>query len=200
MILFTTDLVMSWHPCWDYPRERVSQICGDHGITARDLAIQIHLPILDRIWALTHGLPDQERRLFGIDCVERVVEYLDDQIPTAISVVRQYVFGLINEDVMTEISDSVWKACSSLKGIEREAAVAVAWITLPSYEPKTEWKAVWKVTKCFLIYPLLYSLDQDCSWMEKVDVEQVWQLDRLLEWYEHGDVLKESHLELLNYE
>lgn len=183
MTLFTTDLIMSWRTCREYPRKRISQICGDHGVTARYLALQTYLPIGDRIWALVHGLPDQERRLFSIDCVERLSQYLDDQTLMAIFAVRQYVFGVIDESVMNKMSNDVWKTCLLLEGIKHASTLAVAWATSSSYNPITDCNVVEAVTKCSTYF---YSI---C----RLDVEQAWQLDRLLEWYEHGDILLEEH-------
>lgn len=188
MTLFTTDLIMSWHPCRAYPRERVSQICGDHGVTAKYLALQTYLPILDRIWALVHGLPNQERRLFSIDCIERASEHLDDQMLAVISVVRQYVFGMIDKNIMDKISDDVSKMCRSLTGPKLAVSSAIWWITSIDRDPKIEWNAVWQVNKCLIFY-----CSKDQSSFQDLDVEQAWQLDRLLEWYDHGDVLIEEH-------
>ena len=73
MLAVTIDNVMSWEPCKEYTRERVTALfAGRKTITALDV-LDMDIPAEDRLWAVLRMVPDPILHEFACRIAEAVL-------------------------------------------------------------------------------------------------------------------------------
>jgi hypothetical protein len=110
----TVDQVLSWHPCSEYTRERVTELFAGHDtVTVADI-LNMDIPPQDKLWAALHREFFTDERLHNLACdfAEHVVHLCgDDPRPqAAIDAKRAWLRGEITDEELTAARDAAWDA------------------------------------------------------------------------------------------
>ncbi|MGD8453631.1 MAG: hypothetical protein PVJ57_17595 [Phycisphaerae bacterium] len=143
--LITAELVLSWRPCSQFPRERVRELFGD-GLTPLEVC-GLEVPSRDRLWVLLRDEIVPIRTMLLLACrwaygVQPIYDrwHPDDRrVRDGIRVARRYVLG------QTE--------ATALSAVEKRLIAAAAAAARDSYNgtsvaAETAFAAV-RATKCF---------------------------------------------------
>lgn len=162
----TVDDVMSWEPCKEYSRERVTALfAGRETITAFDV-LDMDIPAEDRLWAVLRMVPDPILHEFACRIAEAVLmrERRAGREPdlrnwAAIGAKRKWLRGEIDgkelyaareaaQDAAREAAqDAAWAAWYAAMNDARyaawHAAQYAAWYAARNAERNAAWNAAW---------------------------------------------------------
>jgi len=171
-MLITTDLVMRWKPCPDYPRKRIKKIIGDW-ITPESV-FDLDIPPRDKVWVLLHEEIIPERQLHELACIfaeralqrERAAGREPDQRSwAAIESKRKWLRGEITSDELAAARDAAWAAAwDASRDAAWDASRAAAWAAAWAAARDAAWAAAW-----------------DASRDAAGDAESIWQLEKIKE-------------------
>ena len=135
MSTVTVDEVMSWEPCKEYPRERVTALFADREtITALDV-LEMDIPAEDRLWAVLREemVPAPILHEFACRCAEAALmqerkagREPDPRSWAAIEAKRKWMRGEIDDNELRAARDTAWDAAQDVAGAWDTAWVA-AW-------------------------------------------------------------------------
>ena len=143
----TADLVMSWHPCEQYTRERVEELCGGKSLSVCDV-LRLPIPGADRLWVVLRRdvLPDAVLREFAAMCADIALtgernagREPDPRSWAAVEVALRHAAGDATDE---ELKLAAWSARS-----------AAAWSAAWSAESAAE-SAAARDVQCEILYAL----------------------------------------------
>jgi len=145
----TVDDVMSWEPCKEYSRERVTALfAGRETITAFDV-LDMDIPAEDRLWAVLREemVPAPVLHEFACRIAEAALsqESMAGREPdprswAAIDAKRKWLRGEIGDKEL----HAAWEAA---RDVVREAVQEVAWTTARDIAWNAAWKNAWDAAR-----------------------------------------------------
>jgi hypothetical protein len=148
----TADLVMSWHPCEKYTRERVEELCGGKALSVSDV-LSLPIPGADRLWVvLREGmLPDSVYREFAAMCADIALtaerdagREPDPRSWAAVDVALRHAAGMATDEELAAARDAARDAAWAAA---RAAARAAAWDAARDAARDAAWAAAWDAAR-----------------------------------------------------
>ena len=111
----TIENVMSWHPCAEYTKERITELfSGRESLTVLDI-IELDIPAEDRLWAVLREelIPTNILHEFACRCAEEAlksIENPDKRSIAAIEAKRKWIKGEITKVELDAAGKAAWAA------------------------------------------------------------------------------------------
>ena len=147
----TVDDVMSWEPCKEYSRERVTALfAGRETITAFDV-LDMDIPAEDRLWAVLRMVPDPILHEFACRIAEAVLmrerragREPDPRSWAAIDAKRKWLRGEIGDKELHAAREAAWcAAMNDARCAAWQAAWYAAWCAAMNDARNAAWYAAW---------------------------------------------------------
>lgn len=133
--VITADMIIGWHPCEDWPEERIRKICPAKGASPLKIARARQLSVADRLWLLLREdvLGHRLCHEIAADYAERVLPIFERERPDdtrmrdCIEVRRRYARGEAAAGEMAAARAAASSAAGAAAWDAAGAARAAAW-------------------------------------------------------------------------
>jgi hypothetical protein len=154
----TVDMVMSWHPCRDYSRERVEQLWNGRKYINHKTLEKLPIPLSDILWALLNLLDSRAQHEIACDFAETTLHLVEDgeeRPRRAIEIKRRWLCGEATDEELVSAGDAAWDAAwvSTVDAAWYAASAAsrtAVWVASNSSAMDAAWYAA-RAAACYAV-------------------------------------------------